>query len=82
MQACEILQNQNLLNDTQVETILQSGVSGTDQSDMAVELGYLEQAAALQAIGDSIGVDYVDLRTADIDLGLLEDFPTRLIYRE
>ena len=82
MQACEILQNQNLLNDTQVETILQSGVSGTDQIDMAVELGYLEQAAALQAIGDSIGVDYVDLRTADIDLGLLEDFPTRLIYRE
>ena len=82
MQACEILQTQNLLNDTQVETILQSGVSGTDQIDMAVELGYLEQAAALQAIGDSIGVDYVDLRTADIDLGLLEDFPTRLIYRE
>tara|TARA_B110000438_G_scaffold167858_1_gene160535 strand:- start:141 stop:1844 length:1704 start_codon:yes stop_codon:yes gene_type:complete len=82
MQACEILQTQNLLNDTQVETILQSGVSGTDQIDMAVELGYLEQSAALQAIGDSIGVDYVDLRTADIDLGLLEDFPTRLIYRE
>ena len=82
MQACEILQNQNLLNDTQVETILQSGVSGTDQIDMAVELGYLEQETALQAIGDSIGVDYVDLRTADIDLGLLEDFPTRLIYRE
>ena len=82
MQACEILQNQNLLNEPQVETILQSGVSGTDQIDMAVELGYLEQATALQAIGDSIGVDYVDLRTADIDLGLLEDFPTRLIYRE
>lgn len=82
MQACEILQTQNLLNETQVETILQSGVSGTDQIDMAVELGYLEQAAALQAIGDSIGVDYVDLRTANIDLDLLEDFPTRLIYRE
>ncbi len=82
MQACEILQNQNLLNETQVETILQSGVSGTDQIDMAVELGYLEQAVALQAIGDAIGVDYVDLRTADIDLALLEDFPTRLIYRE
>jgi general secretion pathway protein E/type IV pilus assembly protein PilB len=82
MQACEILQNQNLLNETQMETILQSGVSGTDQIDMAVELGYLEQETALQAIGDSIGVDYVDLRTADIDLGLLEGFPTRLIYRE
>ncbi|MBT3891818.1 MAG: Flp pilus assembly complex ATPase component TadA [Planctomycetaceae bacterium] len=82
MQACEILQNHNLLNETQVETILQSGVSGTDQIDMAVELGYLEQAVALQAIGDSIGVGYVDLRTADIDLALLEDFPTRLIYRE
>ena len=82
MQACEILQNQNLLNDTQVETILQSGVSGTDQIDMAVELGYLAQETALQAIGESIGVDYVDLRTADIDLSLLDDFPTRLIYRE
>jgi len=82
MQACQILQNHNLLNETQVETILQSGVSGTDQIDMAVELGYLEQAVALQAIGDSIGVGYVDLRTADIDLALLEDFPTRLIYRE
>jgi len=82
MQACEILQNQNLLNDTQVETILQAGVSGTDQIDMAVELGYLKQETALQAIGESIGVDYVDLRTADIDLSLLDDFPTRLIYRE
>jgi general secretion pathway protein E/type IV pilus assembly protein PilB len=82
MQACQILQNQNLLNDTQVDTILQSGVSGTGQIDMAVELGYLDQAAALQAIGESIGVDYVDLRTADINLELLEGFPTRLIYRE
>ena len=82
MQACEILQNQNLLNDTQVQTILQTGVSGTDQIDMAVELGYLDQETALQAIGESIGVDYVDLRTADIDLALLDDFPTRLIYRE
>jgi general secretion pathway protein E/type IV pilus assembly protein PilB len=81
MQACEILQNQNLLNDTQVDTILQAGVSGTDQINLAVELGYLEQSAALQAIGDSIGVDYVDLRTVDVDLTLLEDFPTRLIYR-
>jgi general secretion pathway protein E/type IV pilus assembly protein PilB len=49
---------------------------------MAVELGYLKQETALQAIGESIGVDYVDLRTADIDLGLLDNFPTRLIYRE
>ena len=72
MQACQILQNQNLLNDTQVDTILQSGVSGTGQIDMAVELGYLDQAAALQAIGESIGVDYVDLRTADINLDLLK----------
>ena len=82
MQATTILQNCGLLNETQADAIHQSGAQGAAQIETAVQLGYLEERPALEAIASELGVDYVDLQTAEIDLSLLDEFPTRLIYRE
>ncbi|MEX0711796.1 MAG: GspE/PulE family protein, partial [Pirellulales bacterium] len=54
--------------------------SGMDQ--VAVELGFVTEEAALAALGAEVGLDFVDLSEAQIDLSLLKDFPTRLIHRQ
>ncbi|MAQ88533.1 MAG: general secretion pathway protein GspE [Rhodopirellula sp.] len=82
MEACVILRDRGLLNDTQVDTIVQTGVKGNEQIASAISLGFVEERQALQAVAEAIGVDFVDLRETEVDLGLLDEFPTRLIYRE
>ena len=82
MEACVILRDRGLLNDTQVDTIVQTGVKGNEQIASAISLGFVEEREALQAVAEAVGVDFVDLRETEVDLGLLDEFPTRLIYRE
>ena len=82
MEACVILRDRGLLNDTQGDTIVQTGVKGNEQIASAISLGFVEEREALQAVAEAVGVDFVDLRETEVDLGLLDEFPTRLIYRE
>ena len=82
MEACVILKEKGLLNDTQVDTILQTGAKGNEQIESAVSLGFVEEREALKAIADAVGVEFIDFRETEVDLSLLDDFPTRLIYRE
>ena len=82
MEACVILRDKGLLNDTQVDTIVQTGVKGNEQIASAISLGFVEEREALRAVAEAVGVDFVDLRETEVDLGLLDEFPTRLIYRE
>ena len=48
---------------------------------MAAELGFANEEDALTAVGRALGLEFVDLATARIDLSLLEDFPLKLIHR-
>jgi general secretion pathway protein E/type IV pilus assembly protein PilB len=48
---------------------------------VAAELGFATEEEALRAVGDTLGMDMVDLAKTQIDLSLLEKFPVKLIYR-
>ncbi|KAA1259389.1 Type II secretion system protein E [Rubripirellula obstinata] len=79
MQAGLILKRRGLLSDDQLQQSMQSDAGGVLQA--AVTLGYVSEPDALRALADEIGLDYVDLRTTEIDLSALENFPQKLIYR-
>ena len=82
MQIGELLLENGLLNETQLEQSTALASNGSGVLTNALNMGFLEEEAALKAIGSNIGVDFIDLREADVDLTLLEAFPNRLIHRE
>jgi general secretion pathway protein E/type IV pilus assembly protein PilB len=48
---------------------------------VAEDLGFASEEEALRAVGESLGLEYVDLQTTSIDLTLLHGFPIKLIHR-
>jgi general secretion pathway protein E/type IV pilus assembly protein PilB len=79
MDAGTLLLSKGLISQTELDQAVQRG--GNVLRNL-VELGFIHEDAALRAISGDIGVDYIDLRTVDVDLALLEDFPQKLIYRQ
>jgi len=49
--------------------------------DVAVELGFETEEETLVAVGRALGMEFVDLTTAKIDLSILQDFPIKFIHR-
>jgi len=47
----------------------------------AAELGFAGEEELLKAVADAMGLDYIDLTKTEIDLGLLKQFPLKLIHR-
>ena len=41
----------------------------------------MTEEAALRALGDEVGIPFVDLEQQEIDLSLLRGFPQKLIHR-
>ena len=50
-------------------------------SRVAAELGFDGEEDALQAVGEAMGLEFVDLSETDVDLSLLQEFPIKLIHR-
>ncbi|MEM9645627.1 MAG: ATPase, T2SS/T4P/T4SS family [Planctomycetota bacterium] len=75
-----MLKRRGLISEEQ----LQQSASDDSPSVLqaAVSLGYVDERDALSAIAEEVGLDFVDLREADIDLAALENFPQKLIYRQ
>jgi general secretion pathway protein E/type IV pilus assembly protein PilB len=48
---------------------------------LSLELGYASVEDLLRAVAEVLGVEYVDLSAAEIDLSILKEFPLRLIHR-
>ena len=82
MEAGEILQRQGLLDERQLQMSREAQCSGASLLDAAIDMGFVAEEQALQAIGDEVGLDYVDLAQADIDTSALEGFPQKNIYRD
>ena len=82
MEAGEILVQHKLLSPQQLEAIRAAGGDGARLVETAVEKGFVGEEQALRAIGDEVGLEYVDLATTPVDLELLKGFPLRLIYRQ
>jgi general secretion pathway protein E/type IV pilus assembly protein PilB len=80
MEAGEILVDCGLLDDRQLS--MSRVQNQEDVVEAAVQLGFVTEEAALRALGDAVGLDYVDLSEIDIDLSLLDSFPTKLIHRQ
>lgn len=82
MEAGEILIRRKLIDPAQLEAARASTGDGSSLLVRAVEMGLVDEEEALQAFGEELGLDYVDLRTTDVDLELLKNFPTKLIHRQ
>jgi len=46
-----------------------------------LEAGFTSDEEAMRAIGQSLGMEFVDLASAQVDLSLLQHFPVRYIHR-
>ncbi|MDZ4782648.1 MAG: ATPase, T2SS/T4P/T4SS family [Planctomycetia bacterium] len=82
MEAGEILLTKGLLDARQLEMIRAARMDGSRADQIAVTMGYCSEEAALKAIGEEVGLNFIDLSEADIDFGLLKDFPQKLIHRQ
>ncbi len=84
MEAGEILLRRGLLDARRLELSreAQSKQDGAPLVEAAVALGFVREDEALRALGEEIGLLFVDLSEQEIDLSLLKTFPQKLIHRE
>ncbi|MBN2476177.1 MAG: Flp pilus assembly complex ATPase component TadA [Pirellulales bacterium] len=82
MEAGEILLRKRLLDKRQLELSRKAQSDGTRLDQAAVQLGFISEEAALKALGEEVGLEYVDLGEVEIDLSLLKGFPQKFIHRE
>src|SRR6478752_9402404 len=85
MEAGEILLRRGLLNRGQLEQsrgIANGHGDGTKLIESAIQLGFVSEEQALKAVGEEVGIDFIDLGEIDVDLSLLKTFPQKLIYRQ
>ncbi|MGY8766891.1 MAG: GspE/PulE family protein [Pirellulales bacterium] len=82
IEAGEILKNSGLLTAEQLEILRKEKTAPSDVVSKAVELGFVKEDQALKSLGDEVGLEYIDLTKAEIDLSLLQIVPQRLIYRQ
>src|ERR1041384_1829227 len=85
MEAGEILLRRGLIDQRQLaQTRSQANGHGDGIRliESAVQMGFVTEEAALRAVGDEVGIDFIDLNEAEVDLSLLKTFPQRLIHRQ
>ncbi|NUQ64421.1 MAG: Flp pilus assembly complex ATPase component TadA [Pirellulales bacterium] len=82
MEAGEILLRRGLIDERQLELARRAQTGGTRLDEAVVQLGLITEEQALRAIGEELGLKYIDLSEAEIDLSLLGVFPAKAIYRE
>jgi general secretion pathway protein E/type IV pilus assembly protein PilB len=82
MDAGEILLRRGCLEPRQLELARERG--GDSLLDAVIEMGFVGEEDALRAIGEAVGLDFVDLTSIEEEgLGqILKDFPQKLIYRQ
>lgn len=75
-----ILLRRGLLDLQQLETA-RAMANGRRVDQIAIDMGFVPEHDALSAIGDELGLAYIDLREFSIEKELLGLFPTSLIFR-
>ena len=81
MEAGAILVKRGLLSPQQLSQLRIDRPDATRLDVAAVDLGLVSEEAALKALGDEVGIPFVDLEHHKIDLSLLQNFPLKLIHR-
>ncbi len=83
MHAAEILLRRGLIDQRQLDQARQHNSESV--LDGAVALRFVNEEDALRAVGEEVGLEYVNLSSLDAQTDLkplLKDFPQRLIYRQ
>ncbi len=79
-EAGEILLRRGLINRDQLQQS-RATANGGGIVESIIKNGFAKEEDALRIIADEFGLDYIDLREANVDLSLLDTFPQKLIYR-
>jgi general secretion pathway protein E/type IV pilus assembly protein PilB len=85
MEAGEILLRSGLLDHRQLDQSrgqANGHGDGTRLVEAAISLGFVSEEKALRALGEEVGIDFIDLAETEVDLSLLKSFPLKLIYRQ
>lgn len=80
-EAGEILHKRGLLDGEQLAELRSQALGGGALIRSAIGKGMLDEEQALRALGEELGMEYVDLRNVDVDLEVVKAFPQKLIYR-
>lgn len=81
LEAGDILIRRGLIDQQQLDALRQGGSSASSLVDAAIQQGMVGEEPALRALGEELGMDFVDLRNAEVDIELVKSFPQKLIYR-
>ena len=81
LEAGDILIRRGLIDQQQLDSLRQGGSSASSLVDAAIQQGMVGEESALRALGEELGMDFVDLRNAEVDIELVKSFPQKLIYR-
>jgi general secretion pathway protein E len=81
MEAGSILVKRGLISAQQLDKLRLDRPDTTRLDVAAVDLGLVTEEAALRALGDEVGIPFIDLEQQKIDLSLLRGFPLKLIHR-
>lgn len=76
----DVLLDRGLLSLPELET-LRAQANGKRVDQVAVEQGLLTEEQALRALGDELGMRFVELNDFPVDRELLAKFPTTAIFR-
>ena len=79
-EAGEILLRRGLINSDQLQQS-RATANGGGILESIVKNGFAKEEQALRIVAEEFGLDFIDLREADVDLSLLQTFPLKLIYR-
>jgi general secretion pathway protein E len=81
LEAGEILVRRGLLDSQQLTELRAQALGGRELIGAAIGQGMVEEEPALRALGEELGMEFVDLRNAEVDLQVVKNFPQKLIYR-
>ena len=81
MEAGEILLKRGVIDERQLERARLAQNDGVRLDQVVVELGLVSEEAALKALGEEVGIDFIDLSEIDVDRQLLARFPQKYIHR-
>ncbi len=82
MEAGEILLRKGLLTAQQLQAARRNQGEGRRLDQAAVGMGLVSEEEALRALGEELGIPYVDLHDVKVDPSLLTGFPLKFVYRE
>ncbi|MBM3966709.1 MAG: type II/IV secretion system protein [Planctomycetes bacterium] len=80
LEAGEILVRRGLVNESQLAES-RAAMNGGGIIESAIQKGFVREEDALKAVAEEFGLEFIDLREANVDLDLLPTFPQKLIYR-